>query len=557
MDEQSVYQDRLLQLSLYGEKDQQSLFYFQNFQCAAHGIGGKKKESQVVHSLFFSLNKTDGNSHPLPLSTIERISQLGRITGSGPYVADIGQWEDDLIGYPTEMYYSQRIRRYRAGGLVRLVKSGLAHPLLRASVSTSELEPTLENLPKISTGDLVSVVEAPLDLPFLRRIPYFHLLCLLGDMARIGEAFAKRSENENLLERDEYGITPLLYACMGGHANVVRWLVDGGHTAQDHVDDNGCTPLHWLGMFPQDEISEMAGKLSALYPEWLERAATGVKLPIHFLWLRGPPLHWAVSCRDKESVSVLLDLGANIQSEHEGYSSLAKAVELHAYDLVELLLDRGARAILALPPRRSAMHFMAGNAPVIRRQLVHGCRLYKEAPMRTIKKLEAYGCDINSRDDFENTPLHKAIASPLERGDLCVMKAILKSGAARNAQNCLKDTPVHIAIKLYLYDYYNAEAIFGLLMNDDICFLDQEFNPALEDEDGRTPLLVAGLMKSGSLYVNGLPSTKQTFLGKDKYGNAFLDLAASPSEVVTQYAQNNIKRLREIELDVTLEPDCT
>ena len=555
MDEQSAYQNCLVHLSVHGEKDEKSLFCFQNFQCAAHGVGGQKNVTQIMCSLIFSL-QTD-ETHPLSLSTIGRISQLGRMTGSGPHAMDIRQWEDDLIGCPMEMYYSQRIRKYRAGGLVRLVKRGLAHPLLRASVSTSELDPTLENLSEIISEDLVSVVEAPVDLPFLHQIPYFHLLCLLGDMPRIGETFAKRSEDEKLLGRDGYGITPLLYACMGGHANVVRWLVDGGHTTQDHVDNNGCTPLHWLGMFPQDEISEIAGKLWTLYPGWLERAATGVKLPIHFIWLRGPPLHWAVSCRDKESVSVLLDLGANIQSEYEGYSSLAKAVELHAYELVELLLDRGARTILALPPHRSAMHFVAGNAPVIRRQLVHGFKLYEKAPMRTIKKLEAYGCDINSRDDFENTPLHKAIASPLERGDLCATKAILKSGAARNAQNCLKDTPIHIAIKLYLYDYCNAEDIFGMLMNSNLCFLDEEFNPALKDEDGRTPLLVAGLMRSGSLYVKALPSTQETLAGKDKDGNAFLDLAASAPEVVMQYVQSNIKRLREVGLDVTLEPDCT
>ncbi len=285
----------------------------------------------------------------------------------------------------------------------------------------------------------------------------------------------------------------------------------------------------------------MAGKLWALYPEWL----------------RGPPLHWAVSCRDKESVSVLLDLGANIQSEYEGYNSLAKAVELHAYYLVELLLNRDARTILALPPHRSAMHFMTDNASVIRRQLVHECELYEKASMRTIKKLEAYGCDINSRDDSENTSLHKAIASSLERGDLCVTKTILKSGAARNAQNCLKDTLIHIAIKLYLYDYQNAETIFGLLMDNDLCPLDQEFNSALKDEDGRTSRLVAGLMKRGSLYIKALPSIKETSLEKNEDGNALLDLAASAPEVATQYVQNNIKRLREIGLDVTLKPECT
>lgn len=47
-------------------------------------------------------------------------------------------------------------------------EENLAHPLLRASVSTSELDSTPENLSLISSEDLVSVVEASLDLPFLQ-----------------------------------------------------------------------------------------------------------------------------------------------------------------------------------------------------------------------------------------------------------------------------------------------------------------------------------------------------------------------------------------------------
>jgi hypothetical protein len=63
-------------------------------------------------------------------------------------------------------------------------------------------------------------------------------------MARIGESFAKRSEGETLLGCDEYGITPLLYACMGGHPSINQRTKFAWHTTQDHVDDNGCTPLH-------------------------------------------------------------------------------------------------------------------------------------------------------------------------------------------------------------------------------------------------------------------------------------------------------------------------
>ena len=84
--------------------------------------------------------------------------------------------------------------------------------------------------------------------------------------------------------------------------------------------------------------------------------------------------------------------------------------------------------------------------------------------------------------------------------------------------------------------------------------LDNEFDPTLMDEKGRTPMLVASFIESGSVYVKILPSTKENLLGKDKDRNEFLDLAASAPGVVTQYVQKNTKRLREVGRDVTLKP---
>jgi hypothetical protein len=63
------------------------------------------------------------------------------------------------------------------------------------------------------------------------------------------------------------------------------------------------------------------------------------------------------------------------------------------------------------------MHYIAGKAPILRRRLIYG-RAYKPAAINSIRGLEAFGCDVNARDKFNNTPLHKCVASPLERGDL-------------------------------------------------------------------------------------------------------------------------------------------
>ncbi|MCJ1388505.1 hypothetical protein MMC18_001352 [Xylographa bjoerkii] len=221
--------------------------------------------------------------------------------------------------------------------------------------------------------------------------------------------------------------------------------------------------------------------LLSLYPEGLERSSINFRLSIQFLWLRGPPLHWADSYRDRDAVAVLLENGADIQTERYGYSSLAKAVEIHAYDIVELLLEKGAKTVLSTTPSRSATNSIAGNAPIIRRRIVHGHRSGTKAAMQTFRKLQAYGCDIDSRDTFGNTPLHQAIASPLERQDLYLLQSLLKSGAARDVQNDHKDTPVHIAIKLHWFNYEPVKTLFEILMDDDLCFLDEHVDPGLED----------------------------------------------------------------------------
>jgi hypothetical protein len=108
-----------------------------------------------------------------------------------------------------------------------------------ASLDADELLKTLTN-----SDETVSVAKPPLDLPFLRTVPLPHLFCLLGDLEAIKRAHRRQGKSEVLFGRDEYGITPLLYACMGGHSDVVRRLVQEEHVTGDSVDNNGYTPLH-------------------------------------------------------------------------------------------------------------------------------------------------------------------------------------------------------------------------------------------------------------------------------------------------------------------------
>src|SRR5262249_47760863 len=120
----------------------------------------------------------------------------------------------------------------------------------------------------------------------------------------------------------------------------------------------------------------------------LGACSSGMPIPFHCLLLRGTPLHWCVSARHVEAILELLRQGAEINASHAGYTALALAVEMHAYDVVEELLRHGASVRGIGPYGRSAMHFLAGNVPILRRQCIHGHTGYIEAAAKTIRILE-------------------------------------------------------------------------------------------------------------------------------------------------------------------------
>lgn len=60
--------------------------------------------------------------------------------------------------------------------------------------------------------------------------------------------------------------------------------------------------------------------------------------------------------------------------------------------------------------------------------------------MGIAQKLLEKGIDVNQRDHFGNTPLHKAVRYPE------MVKLLLDHGALINAKNLMGETPLHLAV---------------------------------------------------------------------------------------------------------------
>lgn len=57
----------------------------------------------------------------------------------------------------------------------------------------------------------------------------------------------------SLTSMDKEGLTPLSWACLKGHKNVVQFLVEKGGVI-DHTDKNGRTPLDLAAFYGDAEI---------------------------------------------------------------------------------------------------------------------------------------------------------------------------------------------------------------------------------------------------------------------------------------------------------------
>ncbi|KAJ8128503.1 hypothetical protein O1611_g5132 [Lasiodiplodia mahajangana] len=303
--------------------------------------------------------------------------------------------------------------------------------------------------------------------------------------------------------RDTRYCTPLFYAAMNGHTNIVKTLIE--HNADVETEDlSGATPLSVAADNGHTAVVELliAKNESSNY---LEKRAGPSKTPLHIITRK----------RQLISKTALHSAAA------EGHEAI-----------VELLLSKGALINALDEVKRTPLHLAAGcgHEAVVKLllskgALIDGKDFKKQTPLHLavqykcetiIKLLLNKGAPINAQDETSRTPLHLAAEAEHEAsvgGYEAIVKLLLSKGALINAQDKKACTPLHLAAG------NGHEAVVELLLSKGALI------NAL-DEVNRTPLhLAAG---KGHEAVAELLLNKGALIdAQDRRGKTPLHLAAT------------------------------
>ena len=128
---------------------------------------------------------------------------------------------------------------------------------------------------------------------------------------------------------DGMGMTPLRRACVHGHLEIARLLLDRGSAAIDEKDGDGETPLHRSCGRGHLETTRLLLDRGAAIDE---KDGAG--------WT---PLHTTCHCGRLETARLLLDRGSTAidEKDGDGETPLHRACRRGYLEIVSLLIDRG------------------------------------------------------------------------------------------------------------------------------------------------------------------------------------------------------------------------
>jgi uncharacterized protein len=165
-------------------------------------------------------------------------------------------------------------------------------------------------------------------------------------MSELMQALYQGRTNEARALAESRSDLDVFEAAAIGDVDGLRSVLDEDPSLANAWSDDGFTPLHFAAFFGHPESARLLIDRGAE----LEARSTNREFA-----LDSSPLHSAVAARQRETIEVLLDAGADVNAvQHQGYTPLLEAAQSGESELVELLLERGADPDARLEDGRTA-----------------------------------------------------------------------------------------------------------------------------------------------------------------------------------------------------------
>jgi ankyrin repeat protein len=330
---------------------------------------------------------------------------------------------------------------------------------------------------------------------------------LLGISRRLILAAGRSLEQLN--QQDSLGNTPLHWAARGGHADLVRLLLDSGVDVTIKNDDAE-SALHTAAANGNQEVTEAL--LEKVPSEELSSQNS----------LGRSPLHLAAANGSAGVLGQLLKRGASISLKDTfGYTAVHSACLSGGEESVAALLEFKPDIMATTNWRATALHIAAetGESAVTRLLVKNGANVEAEdydgasvlhyaagsGSLEVIRLLRHYGAQLGKRNSNGQTALHYAA----EYGHESTVEWLIQEGADVTTADKRLQTALHIASRRG-YD----KVVSHILMGTD-----------LPDHRGRTPLHDAA-SEGHSRVMSLLVPTSRNLNSRDKTGRTALWEAA-------------------------------
>ncbi len=227
-----------------------------------------------------------------------------------------------------------------------------------------------------------------------------------------------------------------------GNITAVRDKLEAG-CAVDAKDQSGYTPLHQAAYYNRVEIAKLLIDAGAN----VDSQSNG-----------GTPLYKAASEYNAEIAKLLIDAGANVDLQiggngnaplHQMYGFLSIYHLQRREDIVRMLLDANANVKLRNSSGETPLHFVARTSLSDKTSV-----LWHDAVGVVIRMLVDAGANVDAKDNYGETPLHEAFLFPYRPVDTVrTVRALVKVGANVNVKDDYGATPLHYAA------YWSVDAV--------------------------------------------------------------------------------------------------